>query len=83
MRLALARTVRHWRGRPAEIPAPPAPARAVWTVSSSARKNFVEDLARFGGGLSVPELADDLVSGELALGSAGTRYPNDVVPPSH
>ena len=83
MRLALARTVRHWRGRPAEIPAPPAPARAVWTVSSSARKNPVEDLARFGGGLSVPELADDLVSGELALGKAGTRYPNDVVPPSH
>lgn len=86
MRMALARTARlarDWRGRTVDLPRPTAPAGAVWTVPLSARKNSVEDLARFGGGLSVPELADDHASSELAPGSAGTRYSNDVVPPSH
>lgn len=86
MRMALARTARlarDWRGRPAVFRRPRAPAGAGMTVSSSARRSSVEDLARFGGGLSVPELADGHASGELALGSAGTRYSNDVVPPSH
>jgi len=49
-------------------------------VSSLARENSVEDLARFGGGLSAPELPDDHVSGELAPGSAGTRYSKNVMP---
>jgi len=52
-----------------------------WTVPSS-RERSVEDWARFGGGLSLPELPDDLVSGELAPDIAGTRYINHVMPPS-
>lgn len=85
MRMALARTARlarDWRGRHAASPRPPAPAGAGCMVSSLVRENSVEDLARFGGGLSAPELLDDYVSGELAPGSAGTRYSNDVMPPS-
>jgi hypothetical protein len=85
MRMALARTARlarDWRGRPAASPRPHAPAGAGWTVPSSLRKSFIEDLARFGGGLSVPDLLDDHVSGELAPRSPGARYSNDVMPPS-
>ena len=85
MRMALARTARlawDWRGPQADFPKPPAPEEASWTVPSSVQKRSVEDVARLGGGLSAPELADDPVSGELAPGRAGTRYPIDVVPPS-
>lgn len=85
MRMALARTARlarDWYGRPADVRRSPAPAGAGWSVSLPARKNSVEDLARFGGGLSVPEPTDDPVSGELVPGSTGTRCPSDVMPSS-
>lgn len=84
MRMALARTARRardWRRRPAGFPRSHAQAATGWTVPSS-RERSVEDWARFGGGLSVPELPDAFVSGELAPGSAGTWYSNHVMPPS-
>lgn len=75
MRMALARTARlAWdrRGQPAGEGS---------KVPSSARRNSIEDLARFGGGLSVPGLADGHVSVEQAPVVAGTGYRNDVMPP--